>query len=223
MLQDVTTNWARHSYTFTHGGHTAGSYLCIYVYGMYGTEGTSYVRNIQLEIKDHSTPYAKTSRTPTTIYDISGYQNNGTIIGSLQCSSDTPRNEYSIYFSGTSNVIELPVMQYSNFTNYSISWWAKGIVNMMWGFGDGNRLSFYYGKYANTNDGSNNPFYSSGTTVIVDPRSSSGFVHYAMTGDGTSLKLYVNGQLYGTAKTYKGLTGTQIYINGMSATGAYGG
>ena len=35
-----------------------------------------------------------------------------------------------------------------------------------------------------------------------------------MVGDGSTNKLYIDGVLAGTATTYKGLDGTQIYLSG---------
>lgn len=52
----------------------------------------------QIEKKDHATPFVIGTRNETTVYDCSGYQNNGTISGSLSCSSDSPRYNKSCNF-----------------------------------------------------------------------------------------------------------------------------
>ena len=91
---------------------------------------------------------------------------------------------------------------------------------MCWGFGDGNRINYYSGLYWNTGDGGSNPFYNSGTTTISQP-STNTWHHIVITGNGTSTKIYLDGNLYGTAKTYKGLTGSYIYINGWDASAKY--
>ena len=191
------------------------------------SDNTYYLyANVQVESKDHATPFTSSTRTATTVYDCSGYSNNGTIKGSLSCVDDSPRYNVSTYFSANTNQIVLPYINYSGFGNsYTISWWAKGNPQMMWGFANGNRLNIpYAGFYANTGDGSSNPFYTPGTTTtITNPISTTEFKHYVAVGDGSTLKLYVNGAHYGTAKTYKALTGTQIYINGWSSSGDYGG
>jgi len=54
-------------------------------------------------------------------YDVSGYGNNGTSIGTLTYSSDTPRYNVSTHFTGT-NYISLPSP--SNEVK-TISLWAK--------------------------------------------------------------------------------------------------
>ena len=162
----------------------------------------------------------------TTVYDCSGYSNNGTVIGSLSCVEDSPRYNVSTYFSANTTHITLPSINYSGFGNsYTFSWWAKGNPQMMWGFADGNRLNIpFAGCYANTGDSYNNPFYTPGTTTtITSPLSTTEFKYYVAVGDGSTLKLYVNGVHYGTAKTYKALTGTQIYINGWSSSSSYAG
>lgn len=162
----------------------------------------------------------------TTVYDCSGYSNNGTVIGSLSCVEDTPRYNVSTYFSANTKHIALPSINYSGFGNsYTFSWWAKGNPKMMWGFADGNRLNIpFVGCYANTENSYKNPFYTPGTTTtITSPLSTTEFKHYVAVGDGSTLKLYVNGAHYGTAKTYKALTGTQIYINGWSSATSYAG
>ena len=44
-----------------------------------------------------------------------------------------------------------------------------------------------------------------------------------MTGDGTNCKLYLDGEYYGIAKTYKSISGTTIYINGWDNGTSYSG
>lgn len=56
--------------------------------------------------------------------------------------------------------------------------------------------------------GVNNSVVSSGGTI-------------SLTGDGTSTKLYIDGEYKGTATTYKALTGTQIYISGWDTGTSY--
>lgn len=93
---------------------------------------------------------------------------------------------------------------------------------MFWGFSDGNRLNgMYYGYVWNTGDGTSNPIYKPNTTTQITAPSLNTWHHYVMTGDGTTCKLYLDGELYGQAKTYKSITGTSIYINGWDSGTAY--
>lgn len=340
----ITTSWERYNVTFTceSGAISNPNY---YFYGHYGTEGTAYIRNAQLEINSHATPYTTLARNTNlvtgltaggqtaisddtvtisgenkdtyfylnlaaplitgreykisctgsfasgvyynfpiggqsntsmgllkvqdgdceltfvanaiyanstriiiddttrsagagtitnfkleeipVVCDCSGYNNNGTVKGILSCSDDGPRHKKCTYFSAKTNQIVLPTIQYSNFgSSYTFSWWSKAstsTLNMMWGFSDGNRFNLFDGLNANTGDGYNNPFYKPGTTTKITNPWDNTFKHYAITGDGTATKLYVNGEHYGTAKTFVPLTGTLIYINGWSVNSVYGG
>ena len=67
-----------------------------YFYGA----GEHWIYDIQVEEGSYPTPFAgyNTSRIATTVYDCSGYQNNGTISGSLSCSADSPRYNKSCKF-----------------------------------------------------------------------------------------------------------------------------
>lgn len=154
------------------------------------------------------------------ITDSSGYNRNGTMINTI-ATEDSTNGYYSkhIHISASNQHIQLPTISYSNFGNsFTIAWWGKRDTNsgkMFWGFSDGNRLNGLYQGYTwNTGDGSNNPIYQIGTTTNITSPTATDWHHYAMTGDGTSAYLYVDGVQYGKAKTYKGLTGTQIWING---------
>ena len=57
--------------------------------------------DIQIEEKDHVTPYTPNTRNETTVYDCSGYQNNGTIFRALNCSVDSPRYKISTHFTSS--------------------------------------------------------------------------------------------------------------------------
>ena len=110
----------------------------------------------------------------------------------------------------------------SGFANsYTFSWWQYNIGsnNMPWGFSDGNRLNPYHtGNLCwNTGDGSSNPFVPNITSSTLY----NAWHHIAITGNGTDTKLYIDGEYKGKATTYKGLTGTQIYISGWDASANY--
>ena len=85
---------------------------------------------------------------------------------------------------------------------------------MYWGFSNGNRLNYYNGLYCNTGDGGDNPYYIPNTTTVITSPSVNEWHHFVMIGDGSTNKLYIDGILYGIAKTYKGITGNTIIING---------
>ena len=163
------------------------------------------------------------------VSDNSGYGNNGSAVNITDVSPDTPRYQASYQFSSTSMYIRLPVKTFTDTANtYTFSWWSKYSTyssNMFWGFADGNRLNLYMANglfYWNTGDGAGNPIYSSGTTVLPSSTYADGnWHHFAVTGNGSSTLLYIDGVKVGTAKTYKGITGTQIYISGWDTSTSY--
>ena len=226
----LTTKWTRYSGTITatassntfslYIGNTTSTIQFAYVKLEKGNKATPWIPN------SADTLYSAMGLNSTTESDVTGYGNDGTRVNITTRESDTPRYLSCIYFNGTGTRINLPTIIFIGKSNsYTFSWWAKsGSSGMFWGFGDGNRLNLYMATnlYWNTGDGSNNPFYSSGTTVI--PATTYGnnvWHHYAITGDGTTVTLYVDGNKAGTAKTYKGITGTQIYINGWDTGTSY--
>ena len=203
-------------------------------YGILGDTHTSNTANywlfanVQLETKDHATGFANygtTRAASTTVYDTSGFCNNGTINGSLTVSSDTPRYGVSTKFDTTSTKIRLPVMSFSGMANsYTFAWWQYNVStgNMPWGFSDGNRINLYHCSPLcwNTGDGSSNQF-KDGNTTISPTTVQNRWHHMVITGDGTETKLYIDGEYKGTATIYKALTGTQIWISGWDSSGSY--
>lgn len=195
------------------------------------TSGEYYLYEFKLETSQKPTAYTPTPEEATsfylnTIYDTSGYSNNGTVTDSTcpSWSSESPRYQ-GCYKFDTSKYITIDLQDTSGFANsYSISWWGNASAinsKMFWGFGDGNRLNLYCGWLCNTGDGQNNPFYKPGTTTNTTIPSVNVWHHYVMTGDGTTVKYYLDGVLYGTAKTYKPITGKTIYINGWNTATEY--
>lgn len=182
--------------------------------------------NLQSEYKDHATPYVNGTRQPGLIYDSSGYGYNGTPTGAIEIISGNVSGNHVINFPATSCYIKLPAFCMSGFANsYTFSWWSK-ITDMSgrmaWGFGDGNRLNLYpSGAFCwNTGDGGNNKFQNNGTAVSFTPYNNAWHL-YTITGDGTTTKLYIDGELKGNAMTYKALTGSQIYISGWDTGTSY--
>lgn len=193
------------------------------------------VKNIKVEKGEIATPWcpnssdssAATIGLDSTIeYDCSGFGNNGTRIGTISWTEDTPKNTVSTTITGKSTKIYVTGLTTSGFgDSYSFSWYSKTPTwsgMMQWGFSDGIRLNgIYNGILWNTGDGSNNPIYVPNTTTQISPPSVNVWHHYVMTGDGTTCKLYVDGELYGVAKTSKAISGTSIYLNGWNNTTRY--
>lgn len=217
--------------TSTSSTTASNTYLRVYHMAS-STSATSTIEWIKLEEGSVATPWCPNSTDTNNMgldstieYDCSGFCNNGTRIGTFTWTSDTPKYAVSTHIGATSSKIHISNFPTSGFGNsYSFAWWGKRSSNnpMFWGFSDGIRLNgMYNGNLWNTGDSSNNPIYKPGTTTTITGPSVNVWHHYVMTGDGTSCKLYVDGALYGQAKTYKAISGTSIYINGWDSGTSY--
>lgn len=69
-----------------------------YYYNTVGKDIDYYISKIKVEEGTVSTPWYDYGITNNIVYDCSGYQNNGTISGSLSCSTDSPRYNKSCKF-----------------------------------------------------------------------------------------------------------------------------
>lgn len=147
--------WIRATATFTPSAAYNSCYICTYLdYANSKRALTCW----QIEEKDHATPYTPNTRNETTVYDCSGYQNNGTINGSLSCSTDSPRYKISTHFtSSIPSRINLPsdMSCLSGNNEQTLSCWVKSSglgSGMLWSglisLGYGNTLflgTSYYG------------------------------------------------------------------------------
>lgn len=206
----------------------------IYLYFQNGSSGavpsspTFQVYHAQVEQKSYRTPWVLggTSRSSSTVYDSSGYSNNGTIVGSLETVVPSSRYGCATHFTATTSKVLIENLNTSGFANsYSFIWWGKTNTfsnKMFWGFANGVRLNgIYNGNLWNTGDGANNPLYTPGTTTQVTAPSLNSWHHFAMVGNGTTCVVYLDGELWGQAKTYKSISGTKIYMNGWDSGTSY--
>lgn len=164
--------------------------------------------------------------THTSEYDCSGNGYDGTYTGT-NGSVKSPRYDNAVTFPMSTSYLKLPAITFTTIKDsYSFSWWSK-IQNMSnkmaWGFSDGNRLNVYPSTAFcwNTGDGSSNRFkYDDGTDILFTPYNNA-WHHYVVTGDGTTTRLYIDGEYVGKASVYKPLTGTIIIISGWDTGGSY--
>lgn len=222
--------WQTFTYTFKPDSNT--QYICYCITcanGVSGGTDTFSIRHCQLEKGSTATDWvlnnADIDYKSNDVDDCSGYNNNGTIIGSLTTETSSPRYAVYTHFSATTAKIHIIDFLTSGFDNsYSFAWWGKRNANntMFWGFLDGIRLNgMFNGNLWNTGDSSSNPLYKIGTTTQVATPSLNQWHHYVMTGDGTKCYVYLDGELWAEAKTYKAISGTSIYINGWDKTTSY--
>lgn len=94
-------------------------------------QGTITLTNFKIEKGSKVTPWTPASTDPryaelgfsdNTIYDSSGYCNNGTINGSLTYSEDAPRYSISTVFNGTNNYLSASALPAET---YTLSVWIK--------------------------------------------------------------------------------------------------
>ena len=233
-LTNIPTIYTHYSFTFTNSSTTSNDIFFTNYKGHGSPTNSSntgylYIKNVKLENGSVETPFelaTSEGNLISVIYDSSGYANNGTIVDSLTAAAGSPRYETYTNLTTTSSHIYTPALTTAGFTNsFSISWWGNVSTyagKMMWGFSNGNRLNgIYNGTLWNTGDGSNNPLYTPGTTTQVTAPTVNVWHHFVMVGDGSTCKVYKDGELWAQAKTYKSLTGTIIYFNGWANSTDY--
>jgi len=175
--------------------------------------------NVQIEAKDHATPYVNGTRQPGLIYDNSGYGYNGTQIGNLQIVNTSASGEHSALFSSDNTWIStnyktagLDVLTYSAWVFPTARTSDRSCISIggtYFTIDENGYLSGYaYGK--------NPEGYFGGNTVIPLNQ----WTHTAIVWDESYMYGYINGQLDFKVAT----TGTFSVPNGQSIgqeSGAY--
>ena len=160
--------------------------------------------DIQIEEKDHVTPYTPNTRNETTVHDCSGYQNNGTISGSLSCSSDSPRYKTCIE-TNASQIIDAPIGNGIPSSDLTVACWVKRPKTidsntmrcwLLLPFGNNQRFYFRILPQGNTaifNIGFGANTYGNKTVDAT-------WHHLAATtsSDGKTISVYVDGVLTNT-------------------------
>jgi len=225
---NITTQWKRYSVTFTTKSTLNTSIEApIYFYGHYSSvEGVAYIRNVQVEIKDHATAYTPNTRISSKVYDCAGYLNDGTILGNgLIVNYDNGgRRDSCILFDGATAItcgrkamvrdsITVNIWAYmDNWSDYNGN--SQRIISCTEGGGwnfepNSSKMSFPVG----TGETSNTYKSVVGTTLIANLVS--GWHMFTGTYDGFSVKIYIDGKLDGSNSIYT--TKTPIYYNASNA------
>ena len=156
-----------------------------------------FFANMQLEAKDHATGYAGVggTRTSATVYDTSGFCNNGTINGSLTISNDTPRYNASTVFDGNQYIVEPNEIIT---TDSTIALWVKSSLNgnahvldARNNSGIGKQPIYQYTSGA-IQTGGNAGYVGSNSGLLVADT----WVHVVLVQNGNSLFIYKNGDLF---------------------------
>ena len=204
------------SYSFKGQGTAGDPVTAIWYKVEEGSSPTPWLPN------SSDTAYTTMGYNSTTEYDTSGYLHNGTRVGTFSWSSDTPRYSVSTNFtSGPYTYTTIPLGSFAD--NYTFAAWInnpKTNESIMFGYADGNRLNFEFWNNTdilwNTHDGTAAKFGSLNPTNYKNV-----WHHYVITGDGTTVKLYIDGEFAANCAKYKSITGTQLYFNGHDSTTSY--
>ena len=227
--------WHKYASTMTvPSGTDLSGGASFYIYGHSGGNGTFLMRHPKLEAGSVSTSwcvrssdgiYSTLSANRSVEYDLSGNKYNGTKSGNISALDSSPRYNSCTYMRASDAKIRTTLTTSGFANSFTISWWSNisdMTGKMAWGFSDGNRLNVYPTTYFcwNTGDGGDNPFKNNGTRVSYSPYNGA-WHHYAVTGNGSTNILYIDGKEVGRSTTYKGITGSTIYISGWDSGSSY--
>ena len=227
----LTTEWKKYKYTWK---YTDAQYHSFTFYAGFSVGDILYIRDFKIEEGSEATPWTPAPEdnmvlyNTTTEFDTSGYSNNGKIVGgTIVADGTSPRYDVCYKLANNATYINTTLTT-AGFTNsYTIAYWAKKASIdgcMAFGFGDGNRLNLYPTNNTicwNTKDGAQNPFKSEGSNIALSKYNDGQWHHYAITGNGSTNTLYIDGVAVGNSTTYKAITGTQLYISGWDTTTKY--
>ena len=144
-----------------------------------------------------------------TVYDSSGYGNNGTINGGALRVDETPNNVLgrALYFDGNNDYVKLDSDNFNgNYTAFSISFWMNTNTDTPTTYGmamhrnDGTSIgssTFFGGIVTGTNElvatigAGSGPGWVAGRTGVI--ASSGTWYHVVCSWDGTTGRTYVDG------------------------------
>lgn len=166
------------------------------------TSSVFTITNLQLEEKDHSTPYTIGTRTYNVMFDDSG-NGHDAIPYDITLSTDTNNGTLAAKFNGSTSYYEVPVPRSNMFsTPYTLSFWVNpddndravyfgdhntvGGVSMNFERKSGGKLRYYHGGSPDKEFNVSAPV---GQWTMI-----------TITSDGTNMRAYENGVL---KETYK--------------------
>ena len=218
----VTNEYKRYSFT----GQTTKTNINAFVisnYKGYGrgngnnTTGVLSIKNIKLEEGSIATPWCPNSSDTlattiglngTTEYDISGFCNNGTRVGTFEWSSDTPKYSVSTVFNASHpDYIKIP------YTNYAIQE-AKEMTWSIWAYDDD--WSTYSGRIYSCTEGGGVNIEESSSTLnwAVNMYTAADYSTYAYQGYCSINKASLSSGWHMFTWVYT-TTGTKVYVDGV--------
>lgn len=157
----------------------------------------------QVEQKDHATPYTSSTRTPTTIYDISGYKNNGTIVGNLAAAAGSPKYDVATVFSNTTINLSSVFLDNTN-QCHTVSAWVYPTAttnSTLINFNNGYYL--FYGNGGRTLMYLNSGTYNSYVYGNALPVNTWTFVTWVLDTKNLVCTVYYNGVLHANSSNYR--------------------
>lgn len=209
----VSPNQWNHIEVVLHGTTEANAEWGYCINGPEHTSSADYYflyANIQLEQNDHITSYKNNELYHSlTVYDNSGYENNGTLNGALNISNNTNRYNYSTLFNGTTACIKVPYNTINPDNIFTLNLWfyksALGSKNYETLFGGPS--GFEMDTRANNSTTLSLYMASTRGGTIFTPFEFNTWYMVTMTRDGTNEKYYVNGELKKTIEAKSMPTG----------------
>lgn len=213
---NAVNTWQKFTLTFTPDSNTQCIEYCFTVRGVASGTDTFTIRKCKLEKGSVATAWSKSPHDSKTIFDCSGFENDGVTRGIIENCSGTSR-----YGSGTTFAHECYIVasekakvkdaisvccwgymdNWSGYNGRMLSCTETGGWNFMT---DGN-LTFYLGTGTSSNT------YKNAICTTALANLSSGWHHFVGTYDGFATKIYIDGVLDGTNNAYT--TRTPIYYN----------
>ena len=241
--------WTRIWRTFTSTASSGNIYIGFNT-ATTGDDVTLQLCGVKLEKGNSATPwcpnvsdtlYTKMGMNNNIVYDISGFNNNGTVTGALSTSSDTVRYKIATYFPNTTITTTLDdkswiftLINLNAPTALTVSFWFKKEAITRGGlFTTGTPNTAVTTLAVNDYDNNVRIVSNDGVSLLVGgyEHLTTNWCHWAMVFDGINAKIYINGVLDGNAsynepKVLKDISQFVLGVNcaggvHRSATGYY--
>lgn len=231
----LTTDWKRYSVTKTLSSSAdASSPGQLYIYGHYNSiEGTSFVRNVQIEVKDHATPYVNNIRDAGVVQDCSG---NGYDLSFsnevLPFVNNSSRNDYCVKISdGVTNYLQNSSV-YFPYDEVTMSCWFKTSAGQAGGNNYHIPFSSASGHYEISIEGTSGKlrggFYVNNTRYCSTTSGNNicdGLWHMlTLTYDGATIRRYLDGiEVSGSSTAVTGTLSGGLKLLTLGHYGTSGG
>lgn len=243
----LTTSPKRYSFTYTTPADCVA--FNIMVGDNTNTAHEVWVTDIKLEFGEIATPWCPNSSdalattmglNSTTEYDCSGFCNNGTRTGTFTWTSDTPKYAVNTEFAGDKTIyIQMPTITL-DWSKVSFAAWGRWDAFNTWSriFDFGNGVNGADWDICLANHSTNaNPGLGGRTgggaswpdTKVTEVTLTAGqWYHFVETIEGTTCKLYVNGELKKTitltnSPTITTMNRNYLGLSNWSSNGAFKG